>query len=159
MPVPEAARAYLLTALSAQPVIAQALLARTQDESEMWDVRPDPDRFSLREALAHLADWEPIWLERVRRFVSDDHPFLPSVDEGLLVIENAYATRSGSDSLTRYASGRKALVEYLRSASESDWDRMATREFVGEMSLYQQAAMILSHDGYHMNQIVEWLAS
>ncbi|MEZ0326514.1 MAG: DinB family protein [Fimbriimonas sp.] len=159
MPVPKATCEYLLTALSAQPAIASALLARALDDASVWDKRPDPERFSLREVLAHLADWDSVWLDRVHRIVSEDHPFLPSVDEELMVTQNGYATREGSDSLTRYTRGRQALVEFLRSLPEEAWNRTCSREFIGDLTLYQQAAMALSHDGYHMKQIVEWTRS
>jgi uncharacterized damage-inducible protein DinB len=157
MPVPEAAREYLFKALLAQPVVAAALLEGRGDDADVWDRRLDADRFSLREALAHLADWEPVWLERVRRIASEDHPFLPSVDESLLVVQNSYDSTLPSESLSRYGQGREALVSFLRSVPESAWDRTADREFVGVVTLHQQVAMALSHDGYHMNQIVEWL--
>ncbi len=137
-------------------MIGAALLSRVTGEAEVWDKRPDAERFSLREVVAHLVDWEPVWLDRVIRFVTEDHPFLPSVDEELLVIENAYESMPGSESLARYAAGRQALVSYLRAVPEQAWDRSASREFVGDLTLYQQVAMVLSHDGYHMAQIVTW---
>jgi hypothetical protein len=158
MPVPQAALDYLLKALSAQPTIATALLGHVRHDSHVWDRRPDPSRFSLREVLAHLADWEPIWLERVRRFATEEHPFLPSVDEGALAAQHDYANSSPSDSLRAYVDGRRRLVQFLSTLPADAWDRTGDRELVGDLSLYQQVAMALSHDGYHMKQIVEWLA-
>ncbi len=147
----------MLTAFAGQPAIAAALLRQIGDDSVKWDARPDSERFSLREVMAHLADWEEVWLDRARRISSEARPFLPSVDEELLVIQHGYASQNGSESLARYASGREALVDFLRSRSPEDWERTGNREFVGELTLYQQVAMALSHDGYHMHQIVEWL--
>ncbi|HSI72481.1 MAG TPA: DinB family protein [Fimbriimonas sp.] len=157
MPLPEAAKDYLLKALSAQPVIAGSLLGYVRHDSPVWDRRPDPSRFTLREVLAHLADWEPIWLDRCQRFVDEDHPFLPSVDETDLVAVNDYATSNPSDSLRAYVEGRNNLVHYLKGIPDEAWDRTADRQFVGELTLHQQVAMALSHDGYHMKQIIEWL--
>ena len=33
------------------------------------DRKPDPERFTIREVVAHMADWEGVWLERARRVV------------------------------------------------------------------------------------------
>ena len=154
MPFPAAARDYLLKALDATPVVLTALLRRADPD---WDHRPDADRFTLREALAHLADWEPIWLERVRGIASGEHPLLPSVDESALAIENRYAESSPEVSLDKFRSGRKELVAYLATLPDSAWDFTGDREFVGELTLQQQAAFALSHDGYHLRQVAEWL--
>jgi uncharacterized damage-inducible protein DinB len=155
MPYPTPARDYLLKALAAQPTVLRALLANPT--ASAWDNRPDPERFSIREALAHLADWEPIWLERVQRIAEGNHPFLPSIDEEQLAIENDYSSAEPRESISRYTSGRAELVNYLEGLPVNAWDMEGDREFVGTLTLQQLATMALSHDGYHMRQVVEWL--
>jgi hypothetical protein len=154
MPYPVAARDYLLKALETTPLLITALL---EGKAPQWDRRPDPERFTLREVLAHLADWEPIWLERVKCMATEDFPFLPSVDESALVIENDYANCDPEESIAKQRQGRAALVRFLSPLPIEAWDRTGNREFVGVLTLQQQAAMTLSHDGYHLRQIVEWL--
>ncbi len=154
MPLPIAARDYLLKALSGTPYVLEALLKEVDDS--VWDKRPDPERFTLREVLAHLADWEPIWLERVTRIANDDRPFLPSVDESALAVENDYAASSPAESIQRYREGRSALIAYLSTLPDEAWDRTCDREFVGILNLQQQAFFALAHDGYHMKQVAEW---
>lgn len=146
--VPEPVRTYLIHDLEAAPLVLTQLLASRTD----WDHRPDPDRFSLREMLAHLADWEEIWLMRVKRITSERNPFLPSIDEGQMAIDRKYATVDPQQSLERYRTGRLALVQAIKDLHEDDWDRPAQREFVGDIDFLQQIAMIVGHDGYHMKQ-------
>jgi uncharacterized damage-inducible protein DinB len=155
MPLPTPARDYLLKALAAQPIVLDELIKDAS--ADAWDNRPDPARFSLREVLAHLADWEPIWLERVQRIAKGDNPFLPSIDEAQMVIENDYASADPRQSAARYQSGRAELVDYLSRVPNEAWDMSGDREFVGTVTLQQLATMALSHDGYHMRQVVEWL--
>ena len=69
-------RNYLLAGLAATPDILDALLKDAADDSPLWDARPDLERFTIREALAHLADWEPIWQARIIRIRDEDSPEL-----------------------------------------------------------------------------------
>lgn len=150
--VSEAVRTYLLHALEATPHAIKRLLEDVPD----WDARPEPDRFTLREMAAHLADWEPIWMERITRIATEENPFLPSVDEGQLCAERDYSALHPMDSLARYQAGRDHLVEAIRKLPESAWNRPAHREFVGDVDFLQQVAMITGHDGYHLKQTLEF---
>ena len=156
MPLPTAARDYLLKALDGTPVVLKALVGEHGDSDPIWDRRPDPERFTPREILGHLADWEPIWLERLQRMATGDHPFLPSVDEGLLATEHDYAHSSPSRNLTRQKAGRAEVVSYLREIPDDYWDLTGDREFVGVLTLQQLAYYILAHDAYHLRQVAEW---
>jgi uncharacterized damage-inducible protein DinB len=158
MPLPNAARDYLLKGIESTPTILRALTIARADDDPAWDRRSDPDRFTLREALAHLADWEPIWLERFQRIRVGDHPFLPSVDEGALAIENRYSEIAPSQSLAKQREGRRSLTAYLRSIRDDEWDLTCDREFVGVLTLQQLAMYILAHDAYHLEQVAEGLA-
>jgi hypothetical protein len=142
---------YLLNGLDASPDIQQVLCARVVD----WDARPGPERFTVRESLAHLADWEPIWLQRMMRTKAEDVPDLPDIDEGVMAIEHDYASSDPRVSLERYRSGRVALVTFLRGLSDSDWSRRCHREGVGEISMFEMAAMVLGHDSYHFKHTIE----
>ena len=157
MTFPLSARNYLIKALSGTPVVLDQLLKGRTVNDPIWDLRPDPVRFTLRELLAHLADWEPIWLERFVRMRDESRPFLPSVDEGQLAISNGYGQLDPLQSLARFKSGREAVVKMLDGLTIADWDRTGERESVGPLTLQMMASYVLSHDGYHMLQVVEWL--
>jgi len=148
------ARNYVLAGLDGTPDVLEALVSALPESK--WDNRPDPERFTLREMVAHLADWEPIWLERARRIVEENHPTLPSYDEGQLAIDHDYAHQSLPANLVRFREGRAANIAFLSSVVEEVWERTATREGLGELTLAGQTAMILGHDGYHTHQAVLW---
>lgn len=135
-----------------------ALVAGTSAESPVWDARPDPDRFTLRETLAHLADWEPVAHARIVRTATETAPFLPNWDENQAAITGGYAQISPQESLQWFTERRNATVAYLATLADTDWNRVARREGVGELSIERQAFLMLTHDGYHLRQAVEWLA-
>ena len=149
---------YFLTALSGTPDVLESLLQKIPVESATWDFRPDPERFTLREVMAHLADWNPIFLGRLERTLAEEDPLLPDIDEGQIAIENDYAHSNPHDSLGRFREGRAELMAFLRTLEGSDWERTAQRPPLGNLTMEQLAIMILSHDGYHTQQVAQWLA-
>lgn len=166
--VAEAVRTYLLHDLEAAPHLLARVVAPSRGmpgsidvfRSDFdWDARPDPERFTLREMVAHLADWEEIWLQRVRRIEAEDNPFLHSVDEGAVAAEREYGIQPYGENLIRFAEGRERLVAALRSLPAGAWSRPAHREFVGDINLLQLVAMIAGHDGYHLRQALDYTAS
>jgi uncharacterized damage-inducible protein DinB len=154
---PERTRLYVLHGLSATPVVLETLLnGITEDEA---DYRPDPERFTIREALAHMADWEPIWRERIRLIAETDDPFLPGYDEGQWAIDNDYAHSVVAEQVAKFRAGREALTAYLRGLSPEAWERTGRHEEWKQMSIANLAALVLGHDGYHTRQIIEWRAA
>ena len=158
MQFPKPARNYLLKALAGNPAVLKRILGNIPADSPVWDSKPDPERFSLKEVLAHLADWEPIWKERFERLRDENHPFLQSIDEGELAITNNYAEQDPLANLARFAEGRVALVKVLETLTDTDWEQTGNREFVGPLTTQMLACLVLSHDGYHLHQAVEWTA-
>ncbi|HZP80197.1 MAG TPA: DinB family protein [Chthonomonadaceae bacterium] len=157
MTLPPKVRDYLLTGLAGTPDVLDGLLKAIPSGDPLWDFRPDPARFTLREIVAHLADWEPIFLERATRTRNENQPTLPDIDEGRLAVEHGYAHSDPHESLARFRKGRVTLVALLRSLEEADWERRAVRETIGPMTLAAQMVLALGHDGYHTQQVAQWL--
>ncbi len=126
------AQRYLFTALEVTPALFQHLLAGLTDEEA--DRRPDPDRFSIREIMAHLADWEPVFLERLTRMQTEDHPTLPGYDEGQWAIDHNYAQSDWRAQTRLFAARRQELVDYLRACAPADWPRTGNRPEIGDIS-------------------------
>lgn len=147
-------RRYVLSGLRATPEVYSRLLDGITEEEEQR--RPDPERFTIREAIAHLADWEPIYQGRGERIRDEEIPYLPGYDEGKLALERNYAAQPVAESLARFIEGRKALLAFFEGLTDSDWTRLGNRDEIGMISLGDLATMILGHDGYHALQVIEY---
>lgn len=124
-------------------------------DDAVLDRRPDPERFTIREVLAHLADFEGVWLERMERMASEGNPDLPGVDESELAVANDYAASVPDAERRRFREGRGRLVEFLEALPAAQWDRTGRRNG-SVITIGSLAAMVLGHDGYHLREIVEW---
>jgi hypothetical protein len=147
-------RNYLFSALEAAPSLFGTLLEGLTEEEA--DRRPDPNRFTLREVIAHLADWDPVFLDRMTRIRFEDHPTLPGYDEGQWAIDHDYAHTDWREQLASFTERRQALVAFLHSCGPDDWARTANRPEIGILTIESQALLIPLHDAYHLRQVSEW---
>lgn len=154
---PAYVKKYFLSALNASPEVLEAFLKALPADDPRWDLRPDPERFTLREIVAHLADWDPVFTARMERTVKEELPFIPDMDEGQVALDHDYAHQDPHAALARFRTARAALVVFLSGLTDADWSRVAVKEIHGPVTLERQAVMILAHDGYHMEQVVQWL--
>ena len=154
---PAYVKKYFLTALNATPEVLEAFLKALPSDDPRWDTRPDPERFTLREIVAHLAEWDPIFMERMERTVKEELPLLADIDEAQIALDHDYAHQDPHTALARFRTARAALVVFLTGLADSDWSRVAVKEIHGPVTLERQAVLILAHDGYHMEQVVQWL--
>jgi uncharacterized damage-inducible protein DinB len=153
--LPEKALHYLKEGLAATPVVIDRLLREAAPEQ--YDLRPDPERFTLREVMGHLADWEGVWMERAQRILTEENPDLPGYDEGAWAIEHGYARMDVAEQQARFREGRAKLLALLDPLSAEEWTRTAQHSEWGEITLVGLATLVLGHDGYHTRQIAEWI--
>ena len=148
------ARNYLFSALEAAPALFDHLLRGLTEEEA--DRRPDPDRFTIREVMAHLADWEPVFLERLTRMRTEDHPTLPGYDEGQWAVDHGYAQTNWREQAGLFAARRRDLAAFLRICASQEWGRTADRPEIGVLTVEALALLIPLHDTYHLSQIAQW---
>ena len=155
--MPPVVRKYLISALSGTPDVVERLLKDVHADDPRWDFRPDPQRFTLREIVAHLADWEPIHLERISRIQEEENPILPDMDEGKMALDNDYSHSDPHGSLEWLRGGRQKLVQQLDMMNPEQWTRPGFRETIGDITIEVLVAFIVAHDGYHTRQVAQWL--
>lgn len=153
--LPDRIHLYLLLDLECAPAVLARLLADVTDPAA-WDRRPDPDRFTLREMVAHLADWDGVFLGRMTQTRDEENATLRGLDEGQVAIDHDYSHADPQECLMRYEAGREKIVAFLRALSPEQWGRVGTHTEVGPISLETQAVLIAVHDGYHRQQALSY---
>ena len=156
--LPDRIRLYLLSDLECAPDVLSRLISGITDHA-LYDRRPDAARFTLREMVAHLADWEVVFSTRLTQTRDESDPILLGQDESQLAIDHDYAHADPQESLNRYATGRAKSVTFLRCLTEPEWQRSGRHTDIGPMTLLEQLIMIVAHDGYHRQQTIDWLSS
>ena len=143
---------YLIRALEMTPRLAEKELRRGAAD---FDVRPHEDRFSMREVIAHLADWEPIMLTRIKTGVENPGATINAYDEGKMAVDNNYAASDPVERLRMWKADRAKSIDYIKGLSEEDFLKPVVHPERGHMLVGDIAHMLVSHDIYHLEQLAE----
>lgn len=150
--------AAILRGLEDSPVILAALVREIP--GDRLHVQRRHGFWSLAEHVAHLAQVQPMLLERVRRILGEDNPefvpFFPIPDENT----KKPPVPPVADSLERFRSGRAAMLTLLKQARPEDWQRPARHPEYERYGLAVLARHVLLHDHWHMYRMEEvWLTT
>lgn len=148
---------YLFPGLQLSPLAIRRILDRLPPEA--LDARPDPDRFSAREVIAHLADWEPIMRARVEAAALQPGSRIEAFDEGRMALEHGYAASDPRERMEAFARERAVTVERLRELTPDQWRGAAFHPERGAQTAEDLANTLLGHDLYHIEQLTVHLDS
>jgi len=125
---------------------------------EIYDTKTDPERFTFREVLAHMVDWEPITLSRMRQAKEQPGSTLVAYDEVQRAIDFNYTATNPLEEVEKWAALRTATVKYLEEEAPGSWDLSVLHPERGKVTLYDLANMEACHDIYHIEQLLEFLS-
>ncbi|MBU1565435.1 MAG: DinB family protein [Proteobacteria bacterium] len=145
----------LLEGLKRTPGILSSFV-KSIPESRM-DLRRGEGFWTIAEHVSHLAEVQPMLLERFQRFLNEDHPqfipFNPGKDEPVTPV-----CMSPTAALLQFEQYRKKQLMLLENAGTQIWQRTATHPEYDQYSFYILARHVLMHDYWHMYRIEElWL--
>jgi len=124
-----------------------------QVPSEKIDIPTEEGRFTPREVIAHLADWEPVFLQRMQTAKSCPMARVDVYDEAQWAIEHAYGAKDPLAQADLFLQRRKQTIEWLSVLAPDDWKLTFTHPERGEMTIEDQANMLVGHDRYHVEQL------
>lgn len=143
--------AYLMPALELGPRMIARIFAEIPREG--WDVAQEPDRFTPREVIAHLADWEPILLARMQAALAQPGAAIEAFDEVLMAEENGYRSSDPDEQQRLFAARRAETLAWLRALPQEAWVLQFMHPERGLHTIEDQANLIIGHDVYHAEQI------
>jgi hypothetical protein len=146
---------YLYPGLRLGPMAIERIVQKI--DASRYDQRTDPDRFSLREAVAHLADWEPILLGRMKMAVDAPGSTISGIDEGQRSIAQGYNSKDPVQEALRYRELREETIRFLQARSPEDWSKTVIHSERGLQTLEDQASLLLGHDHYHLEHLTQYL--
>ena len=124
---------------------------------ERMNQRRDPERFTPRQVIAHLADWESVFRERMVGTIQGKPYEIKTFDEGQRAIDNAYHTIDVSQSLERFSSERLKTLSFIELLPAEAWNEMALHPEYGAITVMDQVQNLTAHDVYHIDQLLEYL--
>lgn len=126
--------------------------------AEQLVARPVHGRWSTLEVVCHLADFEQIYADRMKRVIATDRPLLLSAGRELFARSLAYHERDIDEELALIDLTRRQMARSLMGLPEDAWDRIGIYRHEGqgeERSLRRLLEMITEHIPHHAAFIAE----
>ena len=120
--------------------------------------RPGPDKWSVSEIIAHMADTEIVIGWRIRSILGAPGTPIQAYDQDAWAGAGLYAKRDPRRSIELFRAVRDANLALYKSLSPEQWKYFGMHAERGEESLERIALMIAGHDINHILQIERILA-
>jgi hypothetical protein len=115
--------------------------------------RPIPDQWSTLEVVCHLADYEPIYADRMKRVIALEGPELLQGDPGRFAARLAYGRREVEDELALIELTRRQMAHILRGLPPEDFRRTGTHSRDGALTLEHLLQRVTAHIPHHVRFI------
>ncbi|MBS1706157.1 MAG: DinB family protein [Armatimonadetes bacterium] len=122
------------------------------------DERLNADRFTVREIIAHLADFEPIFRSRIQHAIDQPGYVITPVDEDLRAREMNYAGLPVAGSLAKFKHERLETIALIEKMPEEVLRNPVRHPQYGEVTVADLVWLLAAHDSYHVQQLVLYIA-
>ncbi len=138
----------------------QQLRAAVSNASEaQLDLAAIPGKWTIRQVICHIADFEPVYADRMKRVLAEDNPTLLSGNPDLFASRLQYNNRSVAEELELIEVVRSQMSRILRNIDVEDFQRTGVHNVDGPLTLETLLERITSHIPHHIRFIEEKLAA
>lgn len=121
--------------------------------------RPAPEKWSVAEIVAHLADTEIVGGFRIRFILGAPGTPIQGFDQDVWVKALHYDKRDARKSLEQFRATREANLAMLKLLTPEQWKHHGIHAERGEESVETIVRMFAGHDVNHIQQIERILAA
>jgi hypothetical protein len=140
--------------LSIQEITAPAIAALIQYEAEArLQVRHGPNKWSVVEIIAHLADDELVASWRFRQMLERPGCLLPGFDQDKWAAYGRYGEWNSQEAVDLFRLLRNGNLRMLRSLNSEDWMCYGEHAERGLTTVRSLAIHMAGHDLNHLEQI------
>jgi hypothetical protein len=115
--------------------------------------KPAPDKWSIKEVIAHLADHEVVYGFRLRCVAALDRPMLTGYDQDLFMQRLQHDRATTKELFDSYAAARAANHALVERLDEDAFDRTGMHAERGEETLRTIVTRNAGHDMLHEQQV------
>jgi uncharacterized damage-inducible protein DinB len=122
---------------------------------EQAAARPIAGKWSTVECVSHIADFEPVFADRMKRVIALDQPTLVAADENEYFKHLAYDHRDMGEELAVIEATRKEMARILRNIPDTSLQRTGMHSEKGLITLADILGYVTNHLTHHLRHIVE----
>lgn len=123
---------------------------------EQLVARPVAGKWSTMEVVAHIADFDPVLVDRMKRILAlGDVPLLLVADENLYLKTFNYHERDVEDELALIELTRKQAAKFIRALRPEQLELTGCHSKKGLVTLEKVIQMAINHVPHHLGFIAE----
>ena len=138
--------------LAGPDLLRRAVAGMTRDQLL---ASPGPGKWSTQEVVCHLADYEAVYADRMKRVIALEEPGLLPGDLGLFAARLAYDRREVEEELAFVELTRKQMARILRALGPEDFRRRGHHSRDGALTLENLLQRVTAHVPHHVRFIEE----
>lgn len=138
--------------LAGPELLRQAVAGMT---AEQLKLRPIAGKWSTLEVVCHIADYEPILADRMKRVISHDQPRFEGADPNLFASQLCYHDRDIEEELQIIDVTRKQMARILRQSPPEAFARTGIHAERGPLTLQRLLEITTQHIPHHIRFIEE----
>jgi uncharacterized damage-inducible protein DinB len=119
------------------------------------DAAPVPGKWSTRQVICHLADFETVYADRMKHVIAEDQPAFAGGFHQQFAEHLAYDHRDIEEELRLIDVTRSQMARILRSLPPEAFDRTGIHSVDGAMTLSTLLERITNHIPHHAQFIAE----
>ncbi len=132
--------------------LREAIAGMTEEE---LCAAPVPCRWSTRQVICHIADFEPVYADRMKRVVAEEEPTLFGGDPNLFAAKLAYEARDLDEELQLIEAVRRHTGRILQTLPEDAFARQGIHSESGPLTLEKLLTNITRHIPHHIEFIAQ----
>ncbi len=144
-------------ALIEQYLAGPSLVRHALDDMtrEQLLAKPIPGKWSTLEVLCHVADYEPIYADRMKRVIALNEPELLKGDPGLFAKRLAYDYRDVNEEVALIELTRRQMGRIFLTLKPEDFQQRGVHSRDGALTLENLLQRITDHIPHHVRFIEE----
>lgn len=141
---------YLISGLEAAPAVLHRIV--NQIPVHKHGDRLSKDRFSLSEMVAHVADMEEVFQDRIRLAHEAPGSAVQGIDPDERAKTHHYSDKNIFHELEVFENRRRDTLDTLRNLTDEDFKKTVVHPEFGTVSIRTLAENLIGHDLYHLDQ-------
>jgi uncharacterized damage-inducible protein DinB len=120
---------------------------------EMWDYKPAPDKWSIKDIIVHIVDSEVNGYIRFRKIIAENGSEITAYDQDLWADKLSYESRSADTNLELFRLIRVLNYSLLVGLPEAAWNNTMQHPERGKVTLKENLEIYTEHVLAHINQM------
>ncbi len=112
-----------------------------------------PGVWSALQIVCHIADFELVYADRMKRVIAEEEPTLFGGDPDAFAAKLAYAQRDLEEELAVITAVRREVSRFLKTLSPADFERTGRHSVDGPLTLTRLLERIAGHIPHHVQFI------